>query len=249
MPGKSTPLPFEKLSSTRWLVRGKVMNNILANWYELKAYFELSDDPKRYETRYKARLIKEMMQDHKNYLYFQFAVPIVQEFETVNSLFQHTNIDPTILDTELYTHYESLHGRLYHPDGTPKGVRWCRFWVQIYAGSSKVCNSTLGNQQIFRDVEDLKRRCKDVLEEALSQLKLRMPASRNTFQNLAKLSSTVILNQATRPKFYELPFLHVIPNQLLSKTEEQYRKIVFVNWTEQTAFLKHGLVLETEVLG
>ncbi|GFO11547.1 Zinc finger mym-type protein 1 [Plakobranchus ocellatus] len=73
-----------------------------------------------------------------------------------------------------------------------------------------------------------------------------MPASRNTFQNHAKLSPTVILNQATRPKFHELPFLHVIPNQLLSKTEEQYRKIVFVNWTEQPAFSKHGLVLETE---
>ncbi len=36
---KGTPLPFEKLSKTRWLVRGKVLGNILANWHELTAYF------------------------------------------------------------------------------------------------------------------------------------------------------------------------------------------------------------------
>ncbi|KAK3756692.1 hypothetical protein RRG08_013957 [Elysia crispata] len=55
VPGVTTPLPFEKLSTTRWLVRGKVMNNILVNWHELKAYFEAADNPKRYQTRYKAR--------------------------------------------------------------------------------------------------------------------------------------------------------------------------------------------------
>ncbi|GFN94930.1 Zinc finger mym-type protein 1 [Plakobranchus ocellatus] len=71
-------------------------------------------------------------------------------------------------------------------------------------------------------------------------------ASNASIQEHFSLSPTVILNQATRPKFHELPFLHVIPNQLSSKTEEQYRKIVFVNWTEQPAFSKHGLVLETE---
>ncbi len=34
---KGTPLPFQKLSQTRWLVRGKVLGNILANWHELTA--------------------------------------------------------------------------------------------------------------------------------------------------------------------------------------------------------------------
>ncbi|GFO14022.1 hypothetical protein PoB_004052700 [Plakobranchus ocellatus] len=141
------------------------------------------------------------MQDHKNYLYFQFAVPIVQEFETVNSFFQHTNIDPTILDTELYTHYESLHGRLYHPDGTLKVLDDVDFGCKFTQEVQRYVSQHSENQQILRDVEDFKRRCKDVLEEALSQLKLRMPASRNTFQNLAKFSPTVILNQATRVAF------------------------------------------------
>ncbi|XP_042212509.1 SCAN domain-containing protein 3-like [Homarus americanus] len=36
---KVTPLPFQKLSCTRWLIRGKVIYNIPLNWEELKAYF------------------------------------------------------------------------------------------------------------------------------------------------------------------------------------------------------------------
>ena len=89
------------------------MNNILVNWHELKAYFEAGDNPKRYETRYKARLMKEMLQDRSNFLYFHFAVPIVQELEKVNALFQHTKVDPSILDKELFLHYESLNSILY----------------------------------------------------------------------------------------------------------------------------------------
>ena len=33
------PLPFEKSSSTRWLVRGNIMYNVLVNLKELEAYF------------------------------------------------------------------------------------------------------------------------------------------------------------------------------------------------------------------
>lgn len=76
---RCAPLPFEKPSSTRWLVRGKVMFNILLNWEELKAYYncaELGAD--RMDAKYKARLLKEMFADYTNYLYFEFATPVVQ---------------------------------------------------------------------------------------------------------------------------------------------------------------------------
>jgi hypothetical protein len=38
-PNRTAPFAFEKPSFTRWLVRGKVMFNILMNWEELKARF------------------------------------------------------------------------------------------------------------------------------------------------------------------------------------------------------------------
>ena len=57
-----TPLPFEKTSSTRWLVRGKVMYNLLVNWHELTAYFVSAElAPQNYGSKCKARLIKEML--------------------------------------------------------------------------------------------------------------------------------------------------------------------------------------------
>ena len=56
------------------------MFNILVNWKELTAY-NTSEESKKapFKTRHKAKLLKEMLLDYKNYLYFQFATPIVQE--------------------------------------------------------------------------------------------------------------------------------------------------------------------------
>ena len=62
------------------------MNNKV-NWHELKVYFEAADNPKSYETRYKARFIKQMLEDHSNFLYFHLAVPIVQKFEKSTPFF------------------------------------------------------------------------------------------------------------------------------------------------------------------
>ena len=64
------PLSFEKLTSTRWLVRGNVMFNILMNWQELKAYFICAESATdKMDAKYKARLLKEMLSDNSNNLY------------------------------------------------------------------------------------------------------------------------------------------------------------------------------------
>ena len=80
------PRPFLKMSETRWLVRGKVIFNILVNWEELKAYFNIAKIEGTQDGRYEARMLSEMFSDDENYLYFVFLSPIVREFESVNSL-------------------------------------------------------------------------------------------------------------------------------------------------------------------
>ena len=40
---RTAPLPFEKMFTTRWLVRGTVMFNILTNWHELQPYFTAAE--------------------------------------------------------------------------------------------------------------------------------------------------------------------------------------------------------------
>ena len=94
---KTAPLPFLKPSTTRWLVRGKVTNNNLENWVELIEYFTAAESLKatRTDSKYKAPLLKEILLDKTNYLYFSFAKPIVAEFHRINILFQQASSDPS----------------------------------------------------------------------------------------------------------------------------------------------------------
>jgi len=84
-----------------------------------------------------------------------------------------------------------------------------------------------------------------MLGEALNQVTCRLPSVRDTFDGLSKLSPVVILNQISRPMFSELPFIHHAGNNV-SKIEEQYRQIPFVDWKEETPFKKDGLPVDTE---
>ena len=57
---------------------GKVIFNILMNWEELKAYFTSTElAQSQFDTKFKVRLLKEMLSDYKNYLFFEFAAPVV----------------------------------------------------------------------------------------------------------------------------------------------------------------------------
>ena len=97
------------------------------------------------------------------------------------------------------------------------------------------------------EIQGVKIQCKDMLAKALSQLKLRLSESKQIFHNLAKLSPIVVLNQATRPKFNELPFLHTITDKLQRQTEDQCRKIPFVDWTAEAFLSSKGLNFDTEI--
>ena len=73
------------------------MNNIVQNWDELIEYFTAAESLKatRTDSKYKAPLLKEILLDKTNYLYFSFAKPIVAEFHRINILFQQASSDPS----------------------------------------------------------------------------------------------------------------------------------------------------------
>lgn len=64
---KGTSLPFQQASLTRWLVRGKIMYNILMNWEELKAYFMCAEQASGADARYKACILSDMLNDPVKY--------------------------------------------------------------------------------------------------------------------------------------------------------------------------------------
>ena len=87
---------------------------VLMKWEELKAYFTCAELAQSlFDTKFRVRLLKEMLSDNKNYLFFQFATPVVQEFEILNSLFQQTKADTHKLYQQIFLHQKSLQNRLY----------------------------------------------------------------------------------------------------------------------------------------
>ena len=111
-------LPFQKVSSTRWLVRGKAMYNLLVNWETLKADFTcFEQNYARNEVKYKARMIKEIQSDYKNYLYLLH--PLFRNLR-VNNLFQSTKQDPHVLQKELFMHRASSKDKIYDANGNQK---------------------------------------------------------------------------------------------------------------------------------
>ena len=226
---KIAPLPFEKTSSTRWLVRGKLTFNILVNWEELKAYFisaGLAQD--NLDSKYKARVIKEMLLDQRKYLFFHFETPCVQEFERLNSLFQKTKADPHELHNQLFMHYRSLHSRIYDADEKKKHINDVDFGAKFLSECDDYIQKNSNNSICRQVILDVKERCLSMLEETLDQVKKRLPAARNLFKDLISYRPAVILYQVTRSTFSKLPFLHMA-GENLTIIEEQYRKLPFID--------------------
>jgi hypothetical protein len=89
------------------------MLNILMNWEELKAYFTCAELVQSlFDKTFRARLLKEMLSDNKNCLFFEFATPVVQEFVRLNSLYQQTKADTHELYQQIFLHQKSLQNRL-----------------------------------------------------------------------------------------------------------------------------------------
>lgn len=58
---RGTPVPFQKISNTRWLVRGKALFNILVNWEELQVCITAALPVADASCCYKAREILSML--------------------------------------------------------------------------------------------------------------------------------------------------------------------------------------------
>ena len=217
----AAPLPFEKPCTTRWLVCGKVMFKILMNWEELKAYFVTCETVEtKFDVKYKARLLKEILFDYKNFLYFHFCTPIVQEFERFNSLFQKSKADPRELNDELFVHYKSLKSRIYDINDQKKVITLIDFGAKFEAECSNFLQKRPNKTETLQEILSVKERCLTMLDEALLQIEKRLTSVRSIFKDLANLGRDVVLNQLTRPLFSQLPFQHLAEGNLPTIEEQ-----------------------------
>jgi hypothetical protein len=216
------------------------MFNIFMNWEELKAYFTSAElVQSQLDTKFKARRhLKETLSDYKSYLFFEFATPIVQEFERLNSLFQQTEADPHEMCQQIFLHQKSLQNRLYNAKRQKKNIHQVDFGVNFLTACNKYLQQN-NSAEAHLEIKNDKERCMSMLEEALSQVTCQLPSARDTFESLSKLSPVVNINQISRPMFSELLFIHRAGNNV-SKIEEQYKQMAFINWKED------GFPVDTE---
>ena len=68
---------FERFCKTRWLVRGKILYNILVNWEELLAYFQLIMDTAPPGQRMKMRQIYQTLKIFWIVLYYNCIIAFI----------------------------------------------------------------------------------------------------------------------------------------------------------------------------
>ena len=213
---------FQKNSTTRWLVRGKLLYSILVSWEELKTYFSIAELEADASRRYKARLIAEMLKDNVNILYFHFVTPIVNEFDRVNAFFQATDLDPDCMIKELNLFYNSLTSRVYLPDGSNVATDKVDYGAKYLFERNEMVRKMQLTAQQGREID---ARCHQLLLEAAAQVTKRLPDSNAIFQSVAYLSPSRVLNQVECMPLGKLPMQHLIQGDVMSTIDEQYRKI------------------------
>ena len=236
--------PFEKYSTTRWLVRGKIIFRILTNWNELKAYFLTAQQATTQAARFKARILLNMLNDPMMSLYFHFVSPLVTEFDRVNAFFQATDADPDEMFTELSLHSKSLRGRVFHLEGKPLAIEKVDFGCKFLLEATKYVSAQQDKVTAEAKVLEVKKRCLDFLLEAVTQVEKRLPAAHNIFKGLSALHPNKVLDVTSRVPFSQLPLPHLRAEKC-NVIEEQYRKIVHRDWKEEPIF--NGTIPDTTV--
>ena len=236
---RGTPTPFQKFSTTRWLVRGKVLYKLLVNWQELKAYFNCAEQHAPVNIRWKVRSISNMLNDDTVFIYVTFVTPIVQEFERLNALFQSSYVDPEKLVNELYLHHKSLHQRVYDSRGFKLPLSCLDLGAKVQAECSKFIqrHTPEMRENAKKIVEDIQTRCLNFLLELLQQIEKRLPESKAVFKGLSFLTPSKVLSQVDKVPFAQLPLQHLFGDKE-QEIEDQYRKVNYVAWSETELFQK-----------
>ena len=137
---------------------------------KLKTFFNSIDFFQlKIDVRYKAILIKDMWNDHKNLLCFHFTMLIVQEFERVNSIFQWKKVDPHSLHQDLSRHHKTLCTRIYDGNGSKKNIEKVDFGVKFLVQSNQYMKR-MQSEDADKEIRIIKEICQSMLEEALPQV-------------------------------------------------------------------------------
>ncbi|XP_067118590.1 zinc finger protein 862-like [Centruroides vittatus] len=109
------PLKLVQSTETRWLSIQTAIDEILKQWNDLKANFNLA---RTNERCYTAEILFSMFDDQRNFLFLLFLKPVLDEVQRLNKIFQSENNDPTKLLQDLLNLIESCCSKIVVVPGT-----------------------------------------------------------------------------------------------------------------------------------
>jgi hypothetical protein len=229
---------FVQISSTRWLARYNAINTILQHWDELKLHFGLIVNK---EKCYSARVINEIINDNSNYLCLKIISPIVYELNKLNLLFQKNDVDIGAAYDDISNLIFLLASKIMKPVFLNNGIdqiiksfdnplafvkeNEADFGIEYVRALQ---NHKLENANKF----NLEFKCFNYIKRLLGELMKRLPDNLDFFKKIKVFSPSFCLSPAARYKFVDLPFLNLISNDNLFKTENEYNCLLDVNWTK-----------------
>jgi hypothetical protein len=234
--GRTTvPMPFTKASMTRWLVRGKLIKNLLLNWSMLKSYYGVVAQVAEQKIKHKAKVLHEILSDGINFLYMTFLSPIVKEFDQANIFFQSSHADPEAMVMELGLLHRSLRSRIKDNQGNNLALSVVDFGASFSSSVERMKRESGHHLPAFLvALEHVKGRCQVFLHDLLIQVENRLPVSMGIFRGLTGLHPKKVLSQTAQLPFEQLPGQHLMQERDL--VEIQYRKILFHPWREEDSF-------------
>lgn len=235
--------PFQKYCDTRWLARGKVMKGIYKNWDSLDAYFTAIKDKVPIESRVDITTLLKILKDRSKLALLAFLIPIVGEFERINTMFQGTTGAEDAYSA-LSRFHKSLQRRVRSsgPSGEKLPMKEVDFGIDF---QQKILAFTRGPgdaTELAAKAEDTRQRCWGFLLRVLEEVEKRLPANMAVFQQMSFFSPRQIIS-GRPPKFADMPFIECIAeHEDLSELEEQWRQVAQVEWAKAVPFKASGEV-------
>ncbi|KAK3893224.1 hypothetical protein Pcinc_002910 [Petrolisthes cinctipes] len=173
-----------------------------------------------------------MLCDEVNKLYLTFALPIIQNFESLNAAFQATNPDPSKLFKELEDLRTFLLQKVYGNPNERKNP-----WTPADGKLGDKLEFDLKNSILAPEKKfDIKDRCQKFLVEAINQIDKRIDKTTMKMSYIKNLTPAICLSQV-KPPFSNLPELGQLAkeeNYDLQTVANQYDQLSMkTDWREK----------------
>lgn len=155
----------------------------MVNWEELQAYFAVPLPIADASCRYKKREIFNMLKDLLNKFYFHSVTIVVTVFERVKAHFQATDGDIQELLRELVLHHKSLQDRVVDRMSIALPQHKVDYGPNFRQELNAYLSSLEYSAEAAGKANELKERCLNILQEALTQVEKRLQVAKISSEN------------------------------------------------------------------